>query len=201
MSVQVPLFEKGDKKASKVAAKVEEVVGEGFDVAKFVENFEVLVEAAGSTRHLKELILQLAIRGRLSSGRTSSANDVVAELRRERLKLVTRGIRLREDLAPIADEELPYAAPQGWLWVRMCELGGFLGGGTPSKANPEFWKGSLPWVSPKDMKRPYINDAEDHISLKAVEGSAAKLIPAQSILYVVRGMILAHFLPSRAHDR
>ena len=36
------------------------------------------------------------------------------------------------------------------------------------------------------MKRPYIEDAEDHISTAAVEGSAVKLIPAQSILCVVR---------------
>lgn len=31
----------------------------------------------------------------------------------------------------------------------VCE---FKGGGTPSKSKPEYFKGDIPWVSPKDMK-------------------------------------------------
>jgi type I restriction enzyme S subunit len=45
------------------------------------------------------------------------------------------------------------------------------------------------------MKRPYIDDAEDHISEDAVEQSAVKRIPTGSLLFVVRGMILAHSFP------
>jgi type I restriction enzyme S subunit len=77
----------------------------------------------------------------------------------------------------------------------LGECGAFLGGGTPSKSNDAFWKGSIPWVSPKDMKRAYIGDAEDHISEEAVEQSAVKLVPSRSLLFVVRGMILAHSFP------
>jgi restriction endonuclease S subunit len=29
-------------------------------------------------------------------------------------------------------------------------------GGTPSKKNPEYWDGNIPWVSCKDMKKPYL---------------------------------------------
>ncbi|MDC8449866.1 MAG: N-6 DNA methylase [Nitrospira sp.] len=34
-------------------------------------------------------------------------------------------------------------------------------GGTPSKAEPSFWTGNIPWVSPKDMKTNVIEDTED----------------------------------------
>jgi type I restriction enzyme S subunit len=27
------------------------------------------------------------------------------------------------------------------------------GGGTPSKSNPYYWEGTIPWISPKDMKK------------------------------------------------
>lgn len=68
-------------------------------------------------------------------------------------------------------------------------------GGTPSKANSAYWIGSIPWVSPKDMKSSALSDASDHISQEAVENSAASVVPEKSILVVVRSGILAHSLP------
>lgn len=68
-------------------------------------------------------------------------------------------------------------------------------GGTPSKGNPTFWKGDIPWVSPKDMKASILYDASDHITQEAVENSATSVVPEKSILVVVRSGILAHSLP------
>lgn len=79
--------------------------------------------------------------------------------------------------------------------VSIRELATFKQGGTPSKSNAAYWQGDIPWVSPKDMKRTLIDDAVDHISLNAVKGSATSLVPAGSILIVVRSGILAHSLP------
>lgn len=70
------------------------------------------------------------------------------------------------------------------------------GGGTPSKRNPLFWEGSIPWVSPKDMKSRDIYDSIDHISEEAILKTSAKLLEPNSVLIVVRGMILAHTVPS-----
>ncbi|PAQ11708.1 restriction endonuclease subunit S [Mesorhizobium temperatum] len=69
------------------------------------------------------------------------------------------------------------------------------GGGTPSKANPAFWNGEIPWVSPKDMKRWEIDSAEDQITSEAIKASATNLIPVNSILVVNRSGILKHTLP------
>lgn len=68
-------------------------------------------------------------------------------------------------------------------------------GGTPSKSVPEFWRGITPWVSPKDMKLDEIEDAEDHVSDSAIAQAAVQLLPVDSILVVVRGMILARDVP------
>lgn len=77
----------------------------------------------------------------------------------------------------------------------LGELVEVLGGGTPSKKSPGFWGGSIPWVSPKDMKRWDIVDSIDHVTPEAIEQSACKLIASPAVLFVVRGMILAHTLP------
>jgi type I restriction enzyme S subunit len=79
--------------------------------------------------------------------------------------------------------------------VALGKVGSISGGGTPSKQNPAFWNGDIPWVSPKDMKRRRLDSAEDRISPEAVEGSSVKLISKPSVIFVVRGMILAHTLP------
>jgi type I restriction enzyme, S subunit len=77
----------------------------------------------------------------------------------------------------------------------MGEVGRWIGGGTPSKANSQFWTGgTIPWVSPKDMKSDVITDAQDHITDEAVANSATNLIDASSVLVVVRSGILQHTL-------
>lgn len=70
------------------------------------------------------------------------------------------------------------------------------GGGTPSKANPFYWNGSIPWISPKDMKSRELRDSIDHISEEAIANSAVKLIEPGAVLVVIRGMILVHTFPS-----
>lgn len=86
--------------------------------------------------------------------------------------------------------------PREWKMVRLAELGMWTGGGTPSKAVASFWShGTIPWVSPKDMKSRVISDAEDHITDEAVRGSATNVVPTGSVLVVTRSGILRHSLP------
>jgi type I restriction enzyme S subunit len=141
--------------------------------------------------------------------RISDAPDAVPRLRRFILDLVVRGKLVVQDpndepaskllcghqLFPKPEDE-PWDLPLGWAWSSYELIGETIGGGTPSKGNSEFWSGSIPWVSPKDMKVDFIRDAQDHISQLALENSAARLIPPGSLLMVVRGMILAHSFPT-----
>jgi type I restriction enzyme, S subunit len=78
----------------------------------------------------------------------------------------------------------------------LQDLGSWHGGGTPSKSDPAFWTGgTIPWVSPKDMKAEHILDTEDHITPAAVEASTASVLEAGAVLIVVRSGILRHSLP------
>ncbi|MDK3102821.1 restriction endonuclease subunit S [Morganella morganii] len=82
-------------------------------------------------------------------------------------------------------------------WKTLKEIGTWYGGGTPSKARSEFWeKGSIPWISPKDMGKPIVDNSEDYITEAAIKESSTKLIPANSIAIVVRSSILDKYLPS-----
>lgn len=85
--------------------------------------------------------------------------------------------------------------PEQWGTRPLRYSARFLGGATPDKSNPAYWDGVIPWISPKDMKKARIDDAEDHISVEAVRDSPLSIIPPRTVLIVVRGMILAHSLP------
>ncbi|WP_186407225.1 hypothetical protein [Candidatus Accumulibacter aalborgensis] len=81
-----------------------------------------------------------------------------------------------------------------WQQHHLGECLTLLSGGTPSKARNDFWGGDIPWVSCKDMKTEIIRDAQDHLTpLGAKNGT--RLVPADTIPFVVRGMILAREFP------
>jgi len=83
----------------------------------------------------------------------------------------------------------------GWPVVKLSDVATLSSGGTPSKSNPAFWNGDIPWVSPKDMKSNRIEDAEDRITRDAISESAARIVGPDSVLAVVRSGILAHTFP------
>lgn len=85
--------------------------------------------------------------------------------------------------------------PEEWQLSTLADVGEWKGGGTPSKANPSYWRGEIPWVSPKDMKDDLISSSEDSISELAISESSASLIKAGAILVVTRSGILRHTLP------
>lgn len=85
--------------------------------------------------------------------------------------------------------------PEHWEVRKIRQCGSIVGGLTPSMADRSLWGGDIPWVTPKDMKRFTISGAEMHVSAKALEVTSLRLVPAGSVLLVVRGMILARRVP------
>lgn len=75
----------------------------------------------------------------------------------------------------------------GWEEKRLGELGNFLGGGTPSKKMSKYWNGDVAWVSSSDIsEKDFIPDVTRFITKEAIEKSATKIIPKNSLLIVSR---------------
>ena len=90
----------------------------------------------------------------------------------------------------------PLCNTKNWSCLELTKAcKAILGGGTPSKSHPEYFMGTIPWVSPKDMKQTIINDSIDHITEEAIANSTTNLIPRNSVLMVIRSGILKHTLP------
>lgn len=113
--------------------------------------------------------------------------DAADELRTKRRE----SIHLLDDLIQSTFLEMfgdPVTNPMGWEISQLGELCLMKSGGTPSRKNPEFFKGNVPWITTPTLGARYVgyDCANELITEKAIDSSATKLIPAGSILIGVR---------------
>jgi type I restriction enzyme S subunit len=61
------------------------------------------------------------------------------------------------------------------------------GGGTPSKQNPRYWGGNIPWASVKDLgKGKFLESTVDHITELGLKESSSNLIPVGRVIVCTR---------------
>ena len=79
------------------------------------------------------------------------------------------------------------AIPSHWRLSTLGEsLSAIIGGGTPSRDNPSFWGGDIPWLTVKDMRGRRPTDAQEHITQQAVKDSATNIIPPDTVITATR---------------
>lgn len=71
--------------------------------------------------------------------------------------------------------------------VALGDVVRIVGGGTPSRSNPAFYNGTIPWVTVKDFgDRLALCRSKETITQQGLENSASNLIPSGSVLLVAR---------------
>ena len=85
-------------------------------------HFEMALAAPDGIKKLRELILTLAMQGKLVPQDPSDqpASELLKEIEAEKRRLVKEGkLKKQETLPPIKPEQVPYEVPAGWEWVRL----------------------------------------------------------------------------------
>lgn len=73
-----------------------------------------------------------------------------------------------------------------------------VGGGTPSRENPDYFKGAIPWVTVKDMDGSfYNNSSQEYINEIAVKESSANLIDEYQVIVATRIALGRGFINTR----
>ncbi|WP_346938681.1 restriction endonuclease subunit S [uncultured Clostridium sp.] len=82
----------------------------------------------------------------------------------------------------------PITNDKGWEIKKLNMLGKFLGGGTPSRQVPEYFNGSIPWITTVALNGKSINkdNAIECITEDAISNSATKIIPKGSLMIGTR---------------
>ena len=60
-------------------------------------------------------------------------------------------------------------------------------GGTPSTKHPEYWNGSIPWLSSSESGKNFINDASQFITEEGVKNSATRQAKKDSVIIATAG--------------
>ena len=93
--------------------------------------------------------------------------------------------RLQAALVP--DWEWPYKLPENWCWTYLGSPIRWGSGGTPSRKNPDYYDGDIPWIKTGELNDEVIVQTEEHISQEAVKSSSAKLFPINTVAIAMYG--------------
>lgn len=142
-------------------------------------------------KKLRELILELAVRGKLV---TQDPNDEPASVLLERIKaekarLVKEGkIKKSKPLPEITDEEKPFELPEGWEWCRLNEVYDVRDG---THDTPKYCDKGYPLVTSKNLSNGFLDLSDvkfiseaDHLNI--IQRSA---VDCGDILFAMIGTI------------
>lgn len=131
------------------------------------------LEAYGIKR-LRELILELAVRGKLvpQDINDESADKLLKKIAQQNANPISKGKSKQVGrVSEVLEEDRPYGLPANWQWARLPDVASYKVGKTPSTKNPIFWSeddSDIPWVSISDMKHYGVLDAtEKRVTKKA----------------------------------
>lgn len=102
---------------------------------RVASHFDLLLDRPQAVDALEQTILQLAVRGLLvpQDPQDEPASELVKKIRAEKDQLIAQGkIKRDKPLPPIAEDDQPFALPQGWEWVTLGLLTSLVTSGSRS---------------------------------------------------------------------
>ena len=168
--------------------------GEELEVQlKFViDNFESIFQTPESMQDLRNVILQLAIEGKLVPQDDSDepADELIKKIDGEKLKMIKDGgIRNQPQLKPIEKDEIPFEISETWTWKRLGEICNKITDG--EHISPFKTENGIPLLSAKNLYGGTLTfENIDYVSLRDAEKFRKRCNPeCNDILIGGRGSI------------
>ena len=97
---------------------------------------------------------------------------------------------------PGHDDKSPRGAPslgdlpKGWTAVPFTDIADVLSGGTPKTDVPDYWNGTIPFFTPRDVPNSfYVQDTDKHVTALGLSKCASELYPPETIFITARGTV------------
>ena len=149
---------------------------------KLNQIFDTVAEAPGGIERLRELVLQLAVQGKLVP---QDAGDEPATTLLAQISTDERHITKPQ--SPVKDADAPWRLPNTWTWVRLKQIVNFTMGKTPPTKDASYWTeetGGYPWLSIADMDHfRVVSATKRYVTTKAAsEVFGYRPVPSGTIL-------------------
>ena len=157
-----------------------------------VMHFDLLGKAPGGVSRLRELILTLAVQGKLAAQLPSDEPAALLLRRIESAKeqLVATGAMKRpKRLAEIAEDEQPFPVPTGWQWVRLGTLLQKIGAGsTPLGGKDVYAPSGVKFLRSQNVWNDGLRlEGVAHISPATHAKMAGTVVVANDLLFNITG--------------
>jgi type I restriction enzyme S subunit len=164
-------------------------------VEAFFEKFAQLSDTPNAVAKMRELVLQLAVKGKLVD-QNPADGDAGQLLRDIETARAARGRGKQYGVAyesQITEDDQWHKVPATWRWVRLGTVCDIAGGGTPRSDNATYFADEgIPWLTPADLngyKEKRISRGRRCITPLGLANSSAQLLPAGSVLFSSRAPI------------
>jgi type I restriction enzyme S subunit len=102
--------------------------------------------------------------------------------------LFTYGPVPPEDAEQVALKETEIGqVPKGWDLQPLGKISKIASGGTPSRNEPTFWNGEIPWIRTGEINYSIIDRTEEKITKAGLENSSARIVPKGTLLMAMYG--------------
>jgi type I restriction enzyme, S subunit len=149
------------------------------------EQFATLATAPEGIARLRELILQLAVQGKLGTN-----NPTELPLKIDESKKRFRKVKSQDgdsSKTQIIDIFPPDSMPMNWRKTTLGSIGIWSTGGTPSRQVSNYFDGGIPWIKSGDLNDGIVTKTDETISQLGLDNSNAKLLPKGTISIALYG--------------
>ena len=171
-----------------IVAKIEELLPL---IDRYAASYEKLEQFnAKFPEDMKKSILQYAIQGNLVEQRAEegTGEELYQQIQAEKQRLIAeKKIKKEKPLAEISEDEIPFDIPESWKWVKVGNIGSWSSGATPSRTNPAYYGGTIPWLKTGDLNDGFIKEIPEFITDLALEKTSVRLNPVGSVLMAMYG--------------
>jgi len=174
-----------------------ETLVDSFDIWGTAQTQKSLGKKAGidnislhGINRLRELILELAIRGKLTlqDFNDESATILLDKIKKEKKKLISEGeIKKTKQLPEITKEEIPFTLPKGWIFAHLNDLGDWGAGATPLRNKTEYYNGKIPWFKSGELSADYISESEEFVTELALKETSLRYNKPGDVLIAMYG--------------
>ncbi|MEQ4651849.1 restriction endonuclease subunit S [Providencia rettgeri] len=144
-------------------------------------------------KKLRELILELAVRGKLvpQDPNDEPASELLKRIAAEKAELVKQGkIKKQKPLPEISEDEKPFELPEGWEWVRLGTIANIFNGNSISSVDKEKKYSNCdgrPFIATKDIGYGFEELAYDNGISIPYDAAKFKVAAKGSVLICAEG--------------
>ena len=151
-------------------------------------NFDKVIRSKEDIKDIRNLILSLAIKGKLveQNPEDESASELLTRIKEEKERLIKeKVIKKEKELPKIEKDEIPFEIPKSWEWIRLGDIGILQTGNTPSTSKNEYYGNDIPFITPADITSKGINYNNRGLSFLGKE--KGRVVLKNSLLQVCIG--------------